>query len=629
MSESSPYRLERFLNVLDGLYLGVCLFAIPMLLLSDTIDPALPPRFLLWSITLSLVLFGRVVRTCTVYAENRAANENGIVIVLVCYLFISVLSAVGHSVIVRSAFDLLKVALFVVHVSVCVQIFRKYRWAVDFAVRLVCLCCLSISSIGLLQYYQVLPFTLPGDMIHLPYSTMTNKNLFASLLFLMVPFVFYGLKSNGTWPIVHGITLGLATMNIILSQTRAVYLATAISLVCVLLWTYVFRNPGKKLRKDLPGAYKIGFLIVGFSAIIGLLNQTVFYQNATIMETAASIGDLRDVSIHQRLTMWRSSLQMTQEHPLLGVGIGNWQIEFPKYGLSEMAGRVQQGEVHFQRPHNDFLWVLSETGMPGFLSYCAIFFLAVWSCMKIIARAASQQERFLAVVLAFQTIGFTVISFFDFPKERIEHLVYFGVVLSMICSLAESHGVMYLKTSEWWRRITVPPLFAAVLLSVFIGWSRVRSEISEREVLRDRSAQNWSGVIDNVEKARTPFFVLDPMSTPLMWYSGVAYFSLNDIKTAYQRFLEAYHIHPNHLHVLNNLATCEQLLGHPHEAITLYQKALSISPAFEPSLRNLGAVYYDTGQYEDALRIIQRCNPIDSLAMQYLEVIKLRMKRQR
>jgi tetratricopeptide (TPR) repeat protein len=115
------------------------------------------------------------------------------------------------------------------------------------------------------------------------------------------------------------------------------------------------------------------------------------------------------------------------------------------------------------------------------------------------------------------------------------------------------------------------------------------------------------------------------MSTPLPWYSGVGYFSKNDIVQAHQSFLEAYRIHPNHLHVLNNLATCDQLLNDRDKALDLYQKALQISPTFEPALRNLSAVYFNRGMYDEAYRTVRKCDPRDTLAMQYFDIIKSKL----
>ena len=85
------------------------------------------------------------------------------------------------------------------------------------------------------------------------------------------------------------------------------------------------------------------------------------------------------------------------------------------------------------------------------------------------------------------------------------------------------------------------------------------------------------------------------MSTPLPWYKGVANFSLGNIEGAFDDFKRAYEIHPNHIHVLNNLGTCYAVLGDYKRAAECYQKVLAISPGFDETLINLCAVYCHIG----------------------------------
>jgi tetratricopeptide (TPR) repeat protein len=89
---------------------------------------------------------------------------------------------------------------------------------------------------------------------------------------------------------------------------------------------------------------------------------------------------------------------------------------------------------------------------------------------------------------------------------------------------------------------------------------------------------------------------MDPTSTPLPWYRGIANFSLGNIEEAFEDFKRAYEIHPNHIHVLNNLGTCHELLGRHNDAIRCYHEVLNISPEFQPTLANLTAVYHNLGK---------------------------------
>ena len=70
---------------------------------------------------------------------------------------------------------------------------------------------------------------------------------------------------------------------------------------------------------------------------------------------------------------------MAKANPLLGVGLGQWRLVFPLYGKIQKFRESGEGlvEIFFQRPHNDYVWVLTETGIIGLLSYLAILGIAV------------------------------------------------------------------------------------------------------------------------------------------------------------------------------------------------------------------------------------------------------------
>ena len=59
----------------------------------------------------------------------------------------------------------------------------------------------------------------------------------------------------------------------------------------------------------------------------------------------------------ERVVLWKKTVQLIAEKPVFGYGGGNWQIAFPKTGLNEIW-RAEDLNVTFQRPHNDFLWII-------------------------------------------------------------------------------------------------------------------------------------------------------------------------------------------------------------------------------------------------------------------------------
>ena len=125
----------------------------------------------------------------------------------------------------------------------------------------------------------------------------------------------------------------------------------------------------------------------------------------------------------------------------------------------------------------------------------------------------------------------------------------------------------------------------------------------------DWETGDWNRLIDEINKAESPIYEMGPAVTPLKWYLGTAYFKLGNVNEAYNAFNEAYQINPYHVHILNDIGSCEEVRGNHAAAIIKYREALNLNPVFEEALLNLCAVYFNTGQYDSAYVQLTRTSP--------------------
>jgi tetratricopeptide (TPR) repeat protein len=96
--------------------------------------------------------------------------------------------------------------------------------------------------------------------------------------------------------------------------------------------------------------------------------------------------------------------------------------------------------------------------------------------------------------------------------------------------------------------------------------------------------------------------------------------------TAFRDFQSAYQDNPNHVHVLNNLATMYEMKGNHQEAIKLYSRAIEISPKFEDAIINLAAVQYNLGHTSEAYETIRKIdNNNNPKYLQYLDAIQKKL----
>jgi putative inorganic carbon (HCO3(-)) transporter len=76
------------------------------------------------------------------------------------------------------------------------------------------------------------------------------------------------------------------------------------------------------------------------------------------------IGEIQDVD---RLQLARVGLAIALDHPLLGVGLGNFMQVFPDYNVSNMKAPFPA--------HNMYLDLAAQMGLPALLLYAGVFWL--------------------------------------------------------------------------------------------------------------------------------------------------------------------------------------------------------------------------------------------------------------
>lgn len=451
--------------------------------------------------------------------------------------------------------------------------------------------------------------TLRGaHLLHWVYTVsgnFANKNLLSSILFLCIPFWCIGMRRAGKARIISAVALLLAIMVIMVLRTRVVIVALGIYALLVVMYYGYTRggsNP-RSLRRGVLMLIVVLGLIAAAAQGFGQLSSEIDKYSNRLISTR---------TLDERLLFWQNSWEMFREYPW-GVGLGNWPIFFPNYGLDHFQSfEIANGLHTLQRPHNDFLWILCETGILGLLAFLSVFLLIIHQVIHHIAHAKAS-ERWNFVYVAAGITGFVVISFFDFPIERIEHMVLLMVLFAYV-SCGEG-----MEKPRW--MLVVPKrilLFtgAVALFGFIVAWSRLDSEQKMHQLYAARASGDSNEAIALSQDAESMFYILDSNTIPVAWYQGVGAFAGQDFAQSERCFERAYAITPYNIHVINNLASNYEVNGKRVQAIEMYTQALKISRRFEEARLNLAAVYFNDKQYERAFRTIDLC-PVTSKDPKY------------
>ncbi|MBW8050742.1 MAG: tetratricopeptide repeat protein [Cytophagales bacterium] len=599
--------------VFPVVFLGVTFIILPLVYFQSALDPVLTPRFFILAVLLTLSLLLLIYKK----VNDQLVTHTPILQQKIFYAFLmftavsgfSLLKAINISEGIYELFKLFTLFIFFVIITLLIENGKDIITQIFKAINI---STLIISAIGLYQFYLLFSTTKLFNVFesqHSITSTLAHKNLFALTLFLTIPFIIYGIfRFNKIWKRLCIINLVLVLIELLLLQTRSVWFAFFVSfLLSFMLSAIRLRKSIQVISENFKTIKSITFLVV--IAIITvtflIISKTNFWESYKIkIISTLHYNETRNEyseTIKERLLLWNKSLQMVRENPVLGVGSGNWKIIIPSYGTGNLRSSI--GLTHYQRPHNDFLWVLAENGVAGLVCYILVYVLLIYYIIKIIL---GEEESFVAFLMFFGITGFMIISFFSFPKERIFPMILF---LTMSAIVTVKYNALFPKRKQLaskYNRFLMLLTIAITSFSTYIAATRIYGEYHTKKALEARSVNNWSLMIKEIDKAQSNFYTLDPMSTPILWYKGIAHFNLNNITEALNNFNLASFVHPYHIHVLNNIATCHELSGNHKQAIKYYQIALSISPVFEESILNLAAVYFNQGKVDDAYKVLRQ-----------------------
>ncbi len=437
-------------------------------------------------------------------------------------------------------------------------------------------------------------------------ATFSHKNLLSSVLLLSIPFAWMGSAIlTQKWKGASLFLLFLLITEIFILRTRGVWISFFIA---SLVTGVVYFSLGKKFRNSLPLNRKR----ISLGAGIAVLLLVAFFSASG---TKSSLSDSSNLS--KRMVFWEHSLEMVKEHPLLGVGPGNWKIYFPKYGLLGTDISVKQGITHIQRPHNDYLWVLAEGGPLSLLFYLGVFAVAFIRLRKNLKQeGVTREDKVIDLALLFGLIAYMVFSLTDFPMERMSH----NLLLFTLLALVYRNPLSKRKLSG--LAVAKAVVLVLALFSIVVSGYRWQGEKNALLVLQGNASRNAQVMINTVPKAINPFFNMDNFANPLRYYSSIGYLVTEDNDNSWLDAQVAYDLHPNNIIVLNQMGNVLKKRRELDMALKYYKRATDISPSFETARLNKAEILLNKRQYADAMAELIWIN-IESENRKFVQLLAL------
>ncbi len=293
---------------------------------------------------------------------------------------------------------------------------------------------MSEAAIGIYQFlFQWGPkgFLLFGQFIR-AFGTFEQPNPYAGYLALIIPVALgvvvavfsnqYSVFSNRSRPKTEYWTLGVITENF-LAGLGAVSLGAMLAAV-VMSWSRgAWLGVGAGLivtiivqSRRVFGLSIIAAFVITFIVLLSSINiiPTVIADRFSGIADYFGVFDVRGVKVDdanfaivERMAHWQSAATMFAEHPVLGVGIGNYAAAYPAYSLPRWDDPLGHA-------HNYYLNVAAEAGLVGLAAYLILWASAFWQSWRAVRSSSAQSVwRGVAAGLLGMLVALSVHNGFD------------------------------------------------------------------------------------------------------------------------------------------------------------------------------------------------------------------------
>jgi O-antigen ligase/Tfp pilus assembly protein PilF len=434
--------------------------------------------------------------------------------------------------------------------------------------------CLLATIYGIAQHFDFDPWKWSTNFAGRPLGTMGNPNFFGGHLVLawgiaLGLFVTAAPQKRLRW----GLFLAALSLVQFYSWTVGVWLGMAGAAAAVVIWSLSPAGGGLRAKWHI----KRSALLLGAGAMLIVVAGAWFASRHELSEG-------KSASITNRLMMWKVAIKLWQEKPVQGIGLTQYRRRFADTQAGILSSEKGWNYVVTWLPHENFLYLLCETGLIGLALFCAAWALALLRARERLRSLDS--EAWAAALGCLGMVGVSLLNTFsNIPPSAAAFWLLLGLLAFPPRRVVPEPGISWL-----------PAVCAAGLVSLVLGYFAGR-EISAQRMMREGLRKKKTGELQlsasMLEKAaEMNIKEFTPQESVGIWYelgevlrSGGA---LPQATDAYAKDLEN---NPNSPETHNMLGAALGQQGKPAESAIQLREAIRLSPGYGPAMLNLGIAY--------------------------------------
>jgi len=230
-----------------------------------------------------------------------------------------------------------------------------------------------------------------------------DPNFYAQVMVVLVPLALERVlnERNRALRLIAIWALSVITLTVVFTYSRGGFVALC---AAVLAW-FILYPPRIKY---LPFLFLVGL------ALMMLIPQEYLARITSLGEliSAPSVGfRTQDSALRGRASEALAGLEMIKSHPILGVGLNNYIVNYQEYAKSIGLAPTASDRA----AHNLYLEVAAETGLVGFTAFAALLWTMarnIISSWKKLKKAGNNRIASMVAAFGASTFGYLVAAVF-------------------------------------------------------------------------------------------------------------------------------------------------------------------------------------------------------------------------
>ena len=265
----------------------------------------------------------------------------------------------------------------------------------------------------------------------IPFATFVNRHHFGAFMNMTIGLtlgLLFGGATKKDKRLLLIIALILMGIALIFTSSRGAMLSLFAVVGLVVLINVLGVNSDRNLDEfdEKPSKSRRNFLFIGggLGLILVLFGSVLLLGGDQSLTRGIGLSNEADISTG-RSHFWYVTLQIIKNNFILGTGLDSFGVAFPKYDTwNGSTFRLEQA-------HNDYLQILSDAGIFGFICVAAFIYLLFKQSWRVISNSTDTFRKNVSVGALAGCFGIIIHSFFDFPLRTSSNGLFFLMLATL------------------------------------------------------------------------------------------------------------------------------------------------------------------------------------------------------